>query len=249
MAEALEKWDVKLFKNVIPNVYRYVVMINKALQKELTGMGITGSAQDQYMIIENNTTIHMARLAIFATHSTNGVAQIHTDIIKNSALKEWYAIYPQRFNNKTNGITQRRWLALSNMELSGFITDKIGNAWVTDLEKLKNLEKYKDDPTVINQFADIKHIKKQQLADYIKKHDDIILNSDFIFDVQVKRLHEYKRQLLNAFSILDIYFGIKDGRIQKFNPTAFIFGAKAAPGYFRAKGIIRLLAGLTTTQR
>lgn len=241
MAEALEKWDVKLFKNVIPNVYRYVVMINKALQKELTGMGITGSAQDQYMIIENNTTIHMARLAIFATHSTNGVAQIHTDIIKNSALKEWYAIYPQRFNNKTNGITQRRWLALSNMELSGFITDKIGNAWVTDLEKLKNLEKYKDDPTVINQFADIKHIKKQQLADYIKKHDDITLNPDFIFDVQVKRLHEYKRQLLNAFSILDIYFGIKDGRIQKFNPTAFIFGAKAAPGYFRAKGIIKLI--------
>jgi len=241
MAEALEKWDVKLFKSVIPNVYRYVVMINKALQKELTTMGITGTAQDQYMIIEENTRIHMARLAIFATHSTNGVAQIHTDILKKTALKEWYAIYPKRFNNKTNGITQRRWLALSNMELSGFISDKIGSAWITDLEKLKNLEKYRDDPTVINQFADIKHIKKQQLADYIEKHDDIKLNPDFIFDVQVKRLHEYKRQLLNAFSILDIYFGLKDGRIQNFNPTAFIFGAKAAPGYFRAKGIIKFI--------
>ncbi len=241
MAEALEKWDVKLFKSVIPNVYRYVVMINKALQKELTAMGITGSAQDKYMIIEDNTTIHMARLAIFATHSTNGVAQIHTDILKKTALREWYEIYPKRFNNKTNGITQRRWLALSNMELSGFITDKIGSAWVTDLDRLKNLEKYKDDPNVMNQFANIKHIKKQQLADYIKKHDGIILNPDFIFDVQVKRLHEYKRQLLNAFSILDIYFGLKDGRIQNFNPTAFIFGAKAAPGYFRAKGIIKFI--------
>lgn len=241
MAEALEKWDVNLFKSVIPNVFRYVVMLDKALQKELTAMGITGSAQDKYRIIEDNTTIHMARMAIFVTHSTNGVAKIHTDILKNSVFKEWYEIYPKRFNNKTNGITQRRWLALSNMELSGFITDKIGNAWVTDLDKLKNLEKYKDDHSVMEQFANIKHIKKQQLADYIKKHDDITLNPDFIFDVQVKRLHEYKRQLLNAFSILDLYFGLKDGRIQKFNPTAFIFGAKAAPGYVRAKGIIKFI--------
>lgn len=241
MAEALEKWNVKLFKSVIPQVYRYVVLINKALQKELTAMGITGDAQNEYLIIEDNTRIHMARLAVFATHSTNGVAQIHTELLKSTVLKEWYDIYPDRFNNKTNGITQRRWLALSNMELSGFITDKIGSAWVLDLDKLKDLEKFKDNRDAINQFAQIKRIKKQQLADFIEKREGIRLNANFIYDVQVKRLHEYKRQLLNAFSILDIYFGLKDGRIKDFNPTAFIFGAKAAPGYYRAKGIIKFI--------
>ena len=241
MAEALEKWDVKLFKSVIPNVYRYVVLIQKALQKELSALGISAEAKKHYSIIDDDGKINMAHLAVFATHSTNGVARIHTEIIKSKVLKEWYEIYPERFNNKTNGITQRRWLALSNMELSGFITDKIGNAWVTDLDKLKNLEKYQGDPDAIRQFMKIKQIKKQQLADYIKRRDGISLNPDFIFDVQIKRLHEYKRQLLNAFSILDIYYGIKDGRIQDFYPTAFLFGAKAAPGYFRAKAIIKYI--------
>jgi starch phosphorylase len=241
MAEALEKWDVKLFKSVIPEVYRYVVMLNKALQKELTSFGIVGDAQEKYLIIDENNKINMARLAVFATKSTNGVARIHTEILKNSVLKEWYELYPERFNNKTNGITQRRWLALCNMELSGFINDKIGNAWITDLDKLKDLERYKNDPDAIRQFAKIKRIKKQQLAQFIEKREGFKLNPDFIFDVQVKRLHEYKRQLLNAFSILDIYFGLKDGRIKKFNPTAFIFGAKAAPGYLRAKGIIKFI--------
>jgi starch phosphorylase len=183
----------------------------------------------------------MARLAIFASHSTNGVAKLHTEILKNDALKEWYELYPERFNNKTNGITQRRWLALANMELSGFITDKIGNSWITDLDRLKDLEKFADDKNVIKQFGDIKRIKKRQLAEYIYKQEGIRVNPDSIFDIQVKRLHEYKRQLLNAFSILDIYYGLKDGRIKEFNPTVFIFGAKAAPGYFRAKGIIKFI--------
>lgn len=241
MAEALEKWDASLFKSVIPNVYRYVVMINKVLLKELSDMGITGEAQKPFMIIDEHSVVHMVRLATFATHSVNGVAEIHTEILKTSTLKEWYEIYPKRFNNKTNGITQRRWLALSNMELSGFITDKIGSGWVTDLDRLRNLEKYKDDPNVIRQFAQIKRIKKQQLADYIEKHEGVRLNPDFIFDVQVKRLHEYKRQLLNALSIVDIYFGLKKGRIQKFNPTVFLFGGKSAPGYARAKGIIKFI--------
>lgn len=241
MAEALEKWDVRLFKSVLPNVYRYIVMIHKALQKELASKGVTGDDQKQYLIIDENNRIHMARLAVFATHSTNGVAQIHTDLLKSKVLKEWNQIYPDRFNNKTNGITQRRWLALSNMELSGFITDKIGSGWVTDLDRLKSLERYKENPDIISQFAQIKRIKKQQLAEYMKKRDGIQLNPDFIFDVQVKRLHEYKRQLLNAFSILDLYFGLKDGRIRNFSPTAFIFGAKAAPGYYRAKGIIKFI--------
>lgn len=240
MAEALEKWDVRLFKSVIPQVYRYVVLIDKALQKELDGKGIKGEAQKPYRIIDGNL-IHMARMAIFATHSTNGVAKIHTDILKNTALNEWYRLYPERFNNKTNGITQRRWLALCNQELSGFITDKIGSGWVTDLSKLKALEELQNDKEVLEQFAAIKRLKKQQLADYVEKHDGVCLNPDFLFDIQAKRLHEYKRQLLNAFSILDIYFGLKDGRIKNFYPTVFLFGAKAAPGYFRAKGVIKYI--------
>ena len=241
MAEALEKWDVNLFRSVIPNVYRYVVMIDKALVKELVSLGVPEEQQEQYRIIAENKQIHMARLAVFATHSVNGVAKIHTEILKNSTLKEWYALYPERFNNKTNGITQRRWLALSNRELSGFITEKIGSAWLTDLSKLRNLEKYKDDPEAIRQFAEIKQIKKRQLAEYIEKQEGIKLNPDFLFDVQVKRMHEYKRQLLNAFSILDIYYGIKEGRVQNFHPTVFLFGGKAAPGYLRAKGIIKFI--------
>lgn len=240
MAEALEKWNVTLFKSVIPNVYKYITMIQKALIKELKELDIKEEDQKQYYIIDGDL-IHMARLAIYVSHSTNGVAQIHTEILKNDALREWYEIYPDRFNNKTNGITQRRWLLLANMELSRFITDKIGNSWITNLDKLKDLEKFKNDKSIIRQFDDIKKIKKHQLADYIKKKEGIKINPDFIFDIQVKRLHEYKRQLLNAFSILDIYFGLKEGRIKQFNPTVFIFGAKAAPGYFRAKGIIKFI--------
>jgi starch phosphorylase len=241
MSEALEKWNATLFKAVIPQVFKYILLIQKALLKELKTLGIvTEEGQRQYLILDNDT-IHMARLAIFASHSTNGVAKLHTDILKQDALKEWYELYPERFNNKTNGITQRRWLALANMELSGFITDKIGNSWVTDLDRLKDLEKFENDKMVIKQFGDIKRIKKRQLVEYIYKQENIKVNPDFIFDIQVKRLHEYKRQLLNAFSILDIYFGLKDGRIKEFNPTAFIFGAKAAPGYFRAKGIIKFI--------
>ncbi len=240
MAEALEKWDVSLFKSVIPHVYKYVVMLQKALRKELTAKGVSENDLWQYDIISGNL-IHMARMAIFASHSTNGVAQIHTEILKNDALKEWYAVYPERFNNKTNGITQRRWLALCNPELSGFITDKIGSGWVTDLSKLKKLEAFADDKVTLQKFDEIKKLKKQQLAEFVLAKESVQLNTNAIFDIQIKRLHEYKRQLLNALSILDIYFGLKDGRIKDFYPTTFIFGAKAAPGYFRAKGIIKFI--------
>lgn len=240
MAEALEKWDVGLFKSVIPHVYKYVVMLQKALRKELTAKGVAECDQWQYDIISGNL-IHMARMAIFASHSTNGVAQIHTEILKNDALKEWYAVYPERFNNKTNGITQRRWLALCNQELSGFINDKIGSGWVTDLSKLKKLEAFADDKTTLEKFDEIKKLKKQQLAEFIRAKEGVEINPNSIFDIQIKRLHEYKRQLLNALSILDIYYGLKDGRIKDFYPTTFIFGAKAAPGYYRAKGIIKFI--------
>lgn len=241
MAEALEKWDVSLLRSVVPKAYKYIVMINKALMKELNSLGISSEEELKRYLIIDDRTIHMARLAIFASFSTNGVAKLHTEILKQDALHEWYELYPERFNNKTNGITQRRWLALANMELSGFITDKIGNSWLTDLDHLKDLEKYADDKAVLKQFAEIKQIKKRQLADYIMKQEGVAINPDFIYDIQIKRLHEYKRQLLNAFSILDIYFGIKDGRIKDFNPTVFLFGAKAAPGYYRAKAVIKYI--------
>lgn len=240
MAEALEKWDAKLFLSVLPQVYPYIVMVNDRLGRDLLARGIKGAAQEQYRILSGGL-IHMARLAIYASHSTNGVAGIHTEILKNTALHEWYTIWPERFNNKTNGITQRRWLALANPELAAFITEKVGEGWITDLSKLKGLEACQNDQAALQTFGSIKLEKKKQLAAYIQKKEGVSLDSSFLFDIQVKRLHEYKRQLLNALSILDIYFGIKDGRISDFYPTAFIFGAKSAPGYFRAKAVIKFI--------
>ena len=240
MAEALEKWDVSLFRSVLPEVYPYVVMLQNRLRRDLDAKGVRGEDQKIYQIICDGR-IHMARLAIYASHSTNGVAKIHTEIIKNDALPEWYRLYPERFNNKTNGITQRRWLALCNRELAAFATERVGKGWMTELTDLKGLEKYANDVNSLRQLQAIKKEKKNQLAAYMWKHDHFGLNTDFLFDIQVKRLHEYKRQLLNAFSILDIYFGLKDVRIKDFYPTTFLFGAKAAPGYYRAKGIIKFI--------
>ncbi|ADU28082.1 glycogen/starch/alpha-glucan phosphorylase [Ethanoligenens harbinense] len=240
MAEALEKWDARLFMSVLPDVYPYIVMVNDRLRRDLLARGIEGAAQEPYRILSGGL-VHMARLAIYAGHSINGVAGIHTEILKNTALREWYALWPERFNNKTNGITQRRWLALANPELAAFITEKVGDGWLTDLSKLKGLEAYQDDSAVLDAFAAVKLEKKQQLAAHIQKAEGVSLDPSFLFDIQVKRLHEYKRQMLNALSILDLYFGMKDGRIRDFYPTAFIFGAKAAPSYFRAKAVIKFI--------
>lgn len=240
MAEALEKWSTKLFFSVIPQVYDFVVMIDRHMRDEFMKKGISGKDAEIYHIISGGL-IHMARLAIYAGHSINGVAWLHTEILKNDALKEWYAVYPERFNNKTNGITQRRWLALANPQLSKFITERIGNGWIKNLDELKKLEAYLDDSKAIEEFMNIKKAKKEELAEFVKAHDGKLLDSAYVFDIQIKRLHEYKRQLMNALSILYIYYGIKDGSIKNMNPTAFIFGAKAAPGYYRAKGIIKLI--------
>lgn len=237
MAEAMEKWDISLFRNVLPDLYPYVIILNNKLMGKLSEAGLTN---EKYEIISGNQ-IHMARLAAFASHSVNGVAEIHTEILKNDVLKEWYELYPERFNNKTNGITQRRFLLLCNRELSAFITEKIGSKWIYDLDELKNLEKFADDKDVLDRFYDIKKEKKKQLCEYIKKHENVELDPNFIFDIQIKRLHEYKRQLLNILSIIDIYCSIKDCTIKDFNPTVFLFGAKAAPGYYRAKAIIKLI--------
>lgn len=238
MAEALEKWNLCLFQSVLPEVYPYVVLLQNRLSNELVRRNITDTAK--YNIIQDGM-VHMARMAIYATHSTNGVAKIHTEIIKKDALPEWYALYPERFNNKTNGVTQRRWLALCNRELASFITERIGNGWITDFSQIAKLKPYANDAASRQQFLKIKQEKKNQLADYMYRKDNFGLNTSNIFDIQVKRLHEYKRQLLNTFTILDIYYGIKEGRIQNFYPTTFIFGAKAAPGYYRAKGIIKYI--------
>ncbi len=239
MPEALEKFDLKLFKSTLGHLLPTIVKINNALLKELRQKNIPDEKLNEYSII-NGDTIHMARMCIFASKSINGVAKIHTEIIKNRVLKNWYDIYPERFNNKTNGITQRRWLLLSNPELSRFITERIGDKWIYDLKELERLKDFCNDSDSIREFSKIKDLKKAQLAYTAEKQDGIILDPYFIFDTQVKRLHEYKRQLLNVLSILDTYTRIKNGELHNYHPTAFLIGGKSAPGYKRAKDIIRL---------
>lgn len=241
MAEALEKWDVKLVEEILPDIYSIILQISEALMEDLYGKGLPQEEVKPLQIVRENQ-VHMANMAIYCSAYLNGVAEIHTDILKNDVFKAWYKLYPDKFQNKTNGITPRRWLALCNRELSSFITEKLdGDDWKRNLSKLSELEKYSNDIKVLNSFAAIKKEKKVQLASFIESREGIRINPDSIFDIQIKRLHEYKRQLLNAFGILDIYFGIKDGTVKNFYPTTFIFGAKSAPGYARAKGIIKFI--------
>ena len=241
MQEALEKWDLKLIRNTIPQVLDIIKKLDKMLKAELKKADIANEKASKMQIIQDKR-VHMAYLAIFCSRYVNGVARIHTDILKTDVLKDWYELYPEKFQNKTNGITQRRWLLLCNNELSELITELLGNDdWITDLDKLKDLEKYADDDSVLNRFIAIKEAKKRQLVEYIRVHDGIEIDVNSIFDIQIKRLHEYKRQLLNALAILELYFEIKEGTLKDFVPTTYIFGAKSAPGYARAKGIIKLI--------
>ncbi len=257
MAEALETWDTGLVQSILPDIYEIILKINEQLIRELTARGlnrvsrtifqtenlnqlVTKTKLDDMKIIDDGK-IHMARLAVYVCGKTNGVAAIHTEIIKSEVFKDFYEVYPQRFQNITNGITPRRWLGLCNPELASFVTKFIGDGWLKDLMEIKKLKTFINDNTVIQNFNEIKHQKKVQLSKYIHEITGEDVNPNFIFDIQVKRLHEYKRQLMNAFSILDIYFKIKKGRINNFNPTAFIFAAKAAPGYKRAKTIIKYI--------
>lgn len=240
MPEALEKWECSLVEELLPRIYEIIIMINEKFVSDMYVKGIDKNKLSSMKIIIGNL-VHMAHMAVYCSSHTNGVAEIHTQILKDSVLADWYYVYPERFLNETNGITQRRWFALCNKELSSYVTELLGNDnWITDLSELKKLEPLAKNPDIIAKFTEIKHTKKVQLCDYMKK-DGIEISPDFIFDIQIKRLHEYKRQLLNAFSILYIYFGIKDGSIKNFTPTAFIFGAKSAPGYRRAKGIIKYI--------
>ncbi|MGN0558499.1 MAG: glycogen/starch/alpha-glucan phosphorylase [Acutalibacteraceae bacterium] len=239
MSEALEKWDMNLMREVIPEILSIIERINEYEHNDLRSKGVDEGRIHNMSIIEGNR-VHMARLACYASSYTNGVAWIHTEILKNDVLNDWYTVYPERFQNKTNGITQRRWLGLCNPELSKFITDRIGDGWLKDLSQLSKLNDMIDTKAV-REFNKIKDKKKAQLAEYIEKMDGVTINPKSIYDIQVKRLHEYKRQLLNAFSILTIYFRIKNGELPNWNPTTFIFGAKAAPGYARAKAIIKFI--------
>lgn len=241
LAEALEKWWVGLYEQVVPRVYQITQGIDNQLRELLEQKFPGDKARQDRMRIINGNMIHMAWLAIYGSHKVNGVAALHTEILKNKELKDWYELYPEKFLNKTNGITQRRWLLQSNPQLASLITELIGDAWITDLSELKKLEAYLDDEKVLKRILDIKHEKKVELAEFLKRTQGIEINPDSIFDVQIKRLHEYKRQLLNIFQIIGLYNKLKLNPSMNFTPVTYIFGAKAAPGYFVAKGIIRLI--------
>jgi starch phosphorylase len=241
MAEALEQWPVRYYEELIPQILEIIQRINYMLLEELAGMGISHEQFHKYEII-NNGNIRMAWLSIYGSKSVNGVAKLHTELLVKQELKDWYKLYPYKFNNKTNGITQRRWLLQANPELSELITELLGsNRWITDLTELKKLNNFADDGAILEKFLKVKSIKKKQLAEYILKVEGISVDPDSIFDIQIKRLHEYKRQLLNALHIIHLYFQLKDNPDLDIYPRTFIFGAKAAPGYFRAKGVIRLI--------
>ena len=229
MGEALEKWPLDLMRSVVPEIVDIICRIDQKLKWEHPGL----------FIVKDNTA-HMANLSIYVGSYINGVAEIHTQILKDDCFKDWYYAFPERFQNKTNGITPRRWLGLCNPELTAMLREKVGGDFLKNLDLIGELKDQIYDETVV-EFNDIKHLKKEQLCAVIAKHEGVTLNPDFIFDVQVKRLHEYKRQLMNILSIVDIYFRLKEGRLPDFHPTVYLFGAKSAPGYARAKAIIRYI--------
>ena len=241
LKEALEQWSVKLYKKILPDVYKIIVKIDNMMKKELLEKGVSEDKLSEFAIIADGN-IKMAWLSIYGTHSTNGVAQLHTNILKETELREWYLLYPERFNNKTNGITQRRWLVEANPRLAEFITELLGDeSWITNLDNLKELKKFASDDEVIRRFIEIKKSKKKELKEYILAKEGVEIDENSIFDIQIKRLHEYKRQILNAFHILYLYNRLKEDETFDITPRTFIFGAKAAPGYDRAKAIIKFI--------
>ena len=241
LKEALEQWSVKLYKKILPDVYKIIVKIDNMMKKELLEKGVSEDKLSEFAIIADGN-IKMAWLSIYGTHSTNGVAQLHTNILKETELREWYLLYPERFNNKTNGITQRRWLVEANPRLAEFITELLGDeSWITNLDNLKELKKFASDDEIIRRFIEIKKSKKKELKEYILAKEGVEIDENSIFDIQIKRLHEYKRQILNAFHILYLYNRLKEDESFDITPRTFIFGAKSAPGYDRAKAIIKFI--------
>lgn len=241
MAEALEKWDCNIFRFLFPRIFEIVEGINNQQRAQFFEMGMYSELVDRLSILSDGK-VQMAWMAIYGSYSVNGVAALHTEILKRDTLKEWYEIYPEKFSNKTNGVTPRRWLRVCDQGLAALITDLLGNEdWVTDLDQLKKLEKYANDKKVMERFLKVKRDNKVALCNHLEKTKGIKVNPDSIFDIQIKRLHEYKRQLLNAIYALNLYDRIKENPKLDMPPVTVFFGAKAAPGYFRAKAIIKFI--------
>ena len=241
MAEALEKWPIELFSKLLPRVYQIIEEINRRFILEIQNKYPGNQEKIRKMAIIYDGQVKMAHLAIAGGYSVNGVARLHTEILKKQELKDFYEMYPEKFNNKTNGITQRRFLMHANPLLADWITDHIGDGWITDLPELAKLKVYVDDKKALQEFMNIKYQNKVRLAKYIQEHNGIEVNPHSIFDVQVKRLHEYKRQLMNILHVMYLYNEIKAHPEMDFYPRTFIFGAKAAAGYRRAKLTIKLI--------
>ena len=241
MAEALEKWPIEIFQRLLPRVYQIVDEINRRFVMQINERYPGNEDKVRKMAILYDGQVKMANMAIVAGYSVNGVAKLHTEILKNQELHDFYEMFPEKFNNKTNGITQRRFLAHANPLLADWATKKVGTGWITDLTKLSKLNAYADSPVAQQEFAEIKRANKVRLAKYIKEHNGIDVNPDSIFDVQVKRLHEYKRQLMNILHVMYLYNKIKENPSMDFYPRTFIFGAKAAAGYRNAKKTIKLI--------
>ena len=241
MSEALEKWPIELFSRLLPRVYQIVEEINRRFILEIQQKYPGNYEKVKKMAIIYDGQVKMAHLAIVAGYSVNGVARLHTEILKNQELKDFYEMMPEKFNNKTNGITQRRFLAHGNPLLADWVTDKIGPDWITDLSQLSKLKVYADDEKALQEFMTIKFKNKERLAKYILEHNGVEVDPHSIFDIQVKRLHEYKRQLLNILHVIYLYNQIKAHPEMDFYPRTFIFGAKASAAYARAKKIIKLI--------
>lgn len=241
LQEALEKWSEDIVNEVNPRNLEIIKVIDSNLIANLKAIGASDKEISEMCIVSNGM-VRMANLGIYLSHTVNGVAELHTEILKRDVLNNWYKYFPERFQNKTNGITPRRWLQLSNPELSAFITELLGNDdWTRDLTELKKLEAFVDDDAVLDRLNEIKFTKKEQLAKYIEEVEGVKIDPHSIFDVQVKRIHEYKRQLLNALHIVHLYFKLKENPNLDMVPRTFIFGGKSAPGYFRAKAIIKYI--------
>ena len=241
MSEALEKWPIELFSRLLPRIYQIVEEINRRFIEEIKKTYPDNMEKIRKMAIVFDGQVRMAHLAIVGSHSVNGVARLHTEILKNQELKDFYEMMPEKFNNKTNGITQRRFLLHGNPQLADWVTDKIGDEWITNLSHIKKLAVYADDEKCQQEFMNIKYHNKLRLAQYIKEHNGIDVDPRSIFDVQVKRLHEYKRQLMNILHVMYLYNQLKDNPNMDMVPRTFIFGAKAAAGYKRAKLTIKLI--------
>ena len=242
MAEALEKWPIDLFSRLLPRIYQIIQEIDRRFVEQVRAQYPGNEEKVKKMAILMDGQVKMAHLAIVAGYSVNGVAKLHTEILKNQELKDFYQMMPEKFNNKTNGITQRRFLMHANPLLADWVTEKLGTKeWITDLSKMSGLKEWLDDEEALKEFMTIKFKNKERLAAYIKEHNDVEVDPRSIFDVQVKRLHEYKRQLLNILHVMYLYNQIKEHPEMSFYPKTYVFGAKASAGYIRAKEIIKLI--------